>query len=88
MGERVGHAEGLGQFGLVRGMARSGHSGFQGGEEEALYTRFNAELLDPPTQQSVVSVLVSVMGPALAARAFGSSRPWPSGVRIMAISTR
>ncbi len=38
-------------------------------EREALYSRFCSELLDPGEKQRVLSVLVSVMDPALAARA-------------------
>jgi hypothetical protein len=40
-------------------------------EQEALYSRFSTEVLDPGEQQRVVSVLVSVMNAALAARVFG-----------------
>jgi len=39
------------------------------GEREALLSRFYSELLDPGEKQRVLSVLVSVMEPALAARA-------------------
>src|SRR4029077_15485155 len=41
-----------------------------GEEQEALYARFSTELLDQGEQQRVVSVLVSVMSPTLAARVF------------------
>jgi hypothetical protein len=41
-----------------------------GEEQEALYARFSTELLDQGEQQRAVSVLVSVMSPALAARVF------------------
>jgi energy-coupling factor transporter ATP-binding protein EcfA2 len=40
-------------------------------EAEALYSRFSSEVLDQGEQQRVVSVLVSVMNAALAARVFG-----------------
>ena len=43
-------------------------------EQEALYARFSTELLDQGEQQRVVSVLVSVMTPALAARVFDRAR--------------
>lgn len=53
-------------FGAWRGLIAQ----IAGEEEEALYSRFSTELLDKGEQQRVVSVLVSVMSPALAARAF------------------
>jgi len=40
-------------------------------EAEALYSRFSSEVLDQGERQRVVSVLVSVMNAALAARVFG-----------------
>lgn len=43
-------------------------------EREALYSRFSSELLDPGQQQRLVSVLVSVMDSALAARLLARAR--------------
>jgi len=57
-------------FGAWRGLITQ----IAGEEEEALYSRFSTELLDNGEQQRVVSVLVSVMNPALAARAFDRAR--------------
>jgi hypothetical protein len=54
-------------FGAWRGLITQ----IAGAEEEALYSRFSTELLDQGEQQRVVSVLVSVMSPALAVRVFG-----------------
>jgi len=53
-------------FGAWRGLITQ----IAGEEEEALYSRFSTELLDQGEQQRVVSVLVSVMSPVLAARVF------------------
>ncbi len=39
-------------------------------QQEELYSRFSTELLDQGEQQRIVSVLISVMNPALAARVF------------------
>ena len=43
-------------------------------QQEELYARFSTELLDKGEEQRVVSVLVSVMSPALAARVFDRAR--------------
>jgi hypothetical protein len=56
-------------FGTWRGLITQ----IAGAEEEALYSRFSTEQLDQGEQQRVVSVLVSVMSPALAARVFDRS---------------
>lgn len=53
-------------FGEWRGLITE----ISGEQQEALYARFSTELLDKGEQQRVVSVLVSVMSPALAARVF------------------
>ena len=53
-------------FGAWRGLITQ----IPGEEQEELYARFSAELLDKNEQQRVVSVLVSVMSPALTARVF------------------
>src|SRR5262249_22845605 len=53
-------------FGPLRGLITH----VAGKEEEELYARFSAEVLDDGEQRRVVSVLVSVMNAELAARAF------------------
>ena len=53
-------------FGQWRGLITQ----ISGEEQEQLYARFSNQLLDNNEQQRVVSVLISVMSPALAARVF------------------
>jgi hypothetical protein len=51
-------------------------------EIEALYSRFSFEVLDQGEQQRVVSVLVSVMNAALAARVFGRACEIRAGLSL------
>jgi hypothetical protein len=57
-------------------------------QQEELYSRFSTELLDQGEQQRIVSVLISVMNPALAARVFKGPARFAQNLRPRQVMTR